>query len=256
MGRAPRLPHQVWAEAVAMYKQQPDAYRLSPDEVKLRAAINDEYMIQIPAVQMLLKHYGIDPALDTWTPAMDIVTRLEALGLKGNQYQHLKDLANWKVYIEEPAHTKYKDIDVYKLTSWTQGPVLLQTLNILGHLDLKSMGYNSSRYIHTLYQSMNLAFADRDFYYGDPYFPPVEPMKGLLSKKYAKHRLKEINWDRNDPAVAPGDPYKFQQGKNPYKKYLKDKNFIATSFVPKGKLEQTLDGVAEAILLEVRRPLP
>ena len=88
-------PHQVWAEAMAMYKQIPDAYRLSPDEVKLRAAINDEYMIQIPAVQMLLKHYGIDPALDIWTPAMDIVTRLEALGLRGSQYQHLKDIANF-----------------------------------------------------------------------------------------------------------------------------------------------------------------
>ena len=55
---------------------------------------------------------------------------------------------------------------------------MLQTLNILENVDLRSMGYNSARYIHTLYQAMNLAFADRDFYYGDPYFPPVEPMQG------------------------------------------------------------------------------
>ena len=51
------------------------------------------------------------------------------------------------------------------------------------------MGYNSARYIHTLYQAMNLAFADRDFYYGDPYVPPVEPIKGLLSKEYARERF-------------------------------------------------------------------
>ena len=50
------------------------------------------------------------------------------------------------------------------------------------------MGYNSSKYIHTIYQTMNLTFADRDFYYGDPYFAPEEPMKGLLSKEYAKQR--------------------------------------------------------------------
>ncbi len=50
------------------------------------------------------------------------------------------------------------------------------------------MGYNSARYIHTLYQVMNLAFADRDFYYGDPYMPPAEPVDGLLSKKYAEQR--------------------------------------------------------------------
>ena len=55
---------------------------------------------------------------------------------------------------------------------------MLQALNILENVDLKAMGYNSARYIHTLYQAMNLAFADRDFYYGDPYFPPEEPIAG------------------------------------------------------------------------------
>jgi gamma-glutamyltranspeptidase/glutathione hydrolase len=128
----------------------------------------------------------------------------------------MEDLANWKVYIEEPVMTKYKEIEVYKLTSWVQGPVLLQMLNMLENVDLKSMGYNSVNYIHALYQVMNLAYADRDFYYGDPYFPPQEPMKGLLSKEYAKERLKKIDWNVNDPDVKPGDPYPFEEKKNPY----------------------------------------
>jgi gamma-glutamyltranspeptidase / glutathione hydrolase len=55
------------------------------------------------------------------------------------------------------------------------------------------MGYNSPRYLHTLYQAMNLAFADRDFYYGDPAFPPEEPMRGLLSKEYARARATTMN---------------------------------------------------------------
>src|SRR3569832_2462105 len=75
----------------------------------------------------------------------------------------MEDLANWKVMIEEPVHTNYKGIEVYKLTTWVQGPVMLQALNILENFDLKSMGYNSARYIHALYQAMNLAFAARDF---------------------------------------------------------------------------------------------
>ncbi len=132
----------------------------------------------------------------------------------------LKDLASWKVYLEEPVKTSYKGIDVYKLTTWVQGPVLLQALNLLENIDVKSMGYNSSRYIHTLYQVMNLAFADRDFYYGDPYFPPEEPVEGLLSKEYAKARLKQIDWERNDPKVKPGDPYPFQAQRNPFLHYL------------------------------------
>ena len=84
----------------------------------------------------------------------------------------MEDLANWRVYLEEPVTTSYKGIDVYKLTTWVQGPVLLQALNILEGLDVAAMGYNSTRYIHAVYQAMNLAFADRDFYYGDPYYPP------------------------------------------------------------------------------------
>ncbi len=126
------------------------------------------------------------------------------------------DMANWKVKIEEPLMTNYKGIDVYKMQQWTQGPVMLQALNMLENIDLKSMGYNSSRYIHTLYQVMNLAFADRDFYYGDPAFGPEEPMKGLLSKEYAKERVKLINWEKNDPKILPGDPYPFEGKTNPY----------------------------------------
>ena len=93
---------------------------------------------------------------------------------------------------------------------------MLQALNILEDIDLKSMGYQTTRYIHTLYQAMNLSFADRDFYYGDPYMPPVEPIEGLLSKEYAAHRRAQIDWEKNNPDTKPGDPYPFQNGSNPY----------------------------------------
>src|SRR5678816_2905795 len=117
--------------------------------------------------------------------------------VRGSQEQGglitMEDLAKWKPVEEEPLKTNYKGIDVFKLQQWSQGPAMLQALNILENFDLKSMGYNSTRYIHTIYQSMSLAFADRDFYYGDPYFAPDEPIQGLLSKDYAKERAKLIN---------------------------------------------------------------
>ena len=130
-----------------------------------------------------------------------------------------KDLKNYKVYIEEPLMTSYKDIDVYKLTTWVQSPVLLQSLNMVEKLDIKSMGFNSTNYIHNLYQIMNLAFSDRDFYYGDPYFEPKEPIKGLLSKEYANERLKLMS-DKNIKDIKPGNPYEFQEGENPFLNYL------------------------------------
>ena len=128
----------------------------------------------------------------------------------------MEDLANWKVYIEEPEVTNYKGIEVYKLTSWVQSPVMLQALNMIEGMDLSTMPYNTAKYLHMLYQVINLTFADRDFYYGDPYFEPKEPMTGLLSKEYAKSRANEINWEENDTNVLPGDPYPFQGESNPY----------------------------------------
>ncbi|MDF2158022.1 gamma-glutamyltransferase [Algoriphagus sp. CAU 1675] len=148
------------------------------------------------------------------------------------------DLANWKVKIEEPLHVNYKGIDVYKLQEWTQGPALLQSLNILENFDLKSMGYNSANYIHTVYQAMSLAFADRDFYYGDPAFVK-SPMKGLLSKEYAKERAKLIGYN-NDPTIGPGDPYPFQGGTNPYLHILKKNQQAIASLSPE-QINSTLD---------------
>ncbi len=149
----------------------------------------------------------------------------------------MEDLAKWKPIEEAPLSTNYKGIDVYKLQQWTQGPMLLQSLNILENFDLKSMGYNSPKYINTVYQSMSLAFADRDFYYGDPYFPPAEPIKGLLNKDYAKQRATLINVDKNDPNMGPGDPYPYEGRTNPYTDLLKQRGFTPSNdgkrnFVP------------------------
>jgi gamma-glutamyltranspeptidase / glutathione hydrolase len=140
-----------------------------------------------------------------------------------------EDLANWEVKIEEPVRTAYRGIEIYKLTTWTQGPVLLQALNLLEQLDLRAMGYNTGRYVHALYQAMNLAFADRDFYYGDPDFPPAPPIRGLLSKEYARERFRQIDWTRNNPDVRPGNPYPFEGGTHPFPHHLTN-----WSNVPKG----------------------
>ncbi len=149
--------------------------------------------------------------------------------VRGSQEQGglftMNDLAKWKPLEEEPLSVNYKGVEVYKMQQWTQGPVLLQALNILENFDLKKMGYNSPKYIHTLYQAMNLAFADRDFYYGDSYATPAEPMKGLLSEDYAKQRASMIQYDKNDAMIGPGDPYPFEGKKNPYLELLKKRGY-------------------------------
>jgi len=156
----------------------------------------------------------------------------------------MKDLASWKPIEEEPLTVNYKGIDVYKLQQWTQGPVMLQALNILENFDLKGMGYNSPEYIHTLYQAMNLAFADRDFYYGDPKFKPTGPISGLLSKEYAKQRAGMIQPGQNNANIGPGNPYPFEGKSNPYINLLKKRGFeqdtAKRNFAPKHDIGSTL----------------
>lgn len=150
------------------------------------------------------------------------------------------DLANWKPIEEEPLHMNYKGVDVYKLQEWTQGPAMLQSLQMLKNFDLKAMGYNSASYIHTLYQVMNLAFADRDFYYGDPYGKPKTPIRGLLNESYAKARAATIDLQQNNPNVLPGDPYPYEGKRNPYLSLLEQRKQeftpnteLKNDFVPK-----------------------
>lgn len=141
----------------------------------------------------------------------------------------LQDLANWKPIEEEPLTINYKGIDVYKLSQWTQGPSLLQALQMLEEVDLKKLGYNSPQYIHTLYQVLNMTFADRDFYYGDPNKQPVEPMTGLLSKAYAKERLAQIDTSKNIATIGPGDPYPHQGEINPYTHFIEQLRIVQDS---------------------------
>lgn len=102
------------------------------------------------------------------------------------------DLADFSVEIEEPPHVDYRGVDVFACGPWCQGPSLLQTLRILEGYDLHDLGHNSADYIHTVLQAQDLAFADRDAYYGDPNFVDV-PLDELLSKEYSATQRARID---------------------------------------------------------------
>lgn len=119
-----------------------------------------------------------------------------------------QDLAEYRSEIEKPLRYSFKGTDVLSCGPWCQGPVLLQMLSMLNEVDLKALGHNSKEYIHLLAEVMNLCFADRERYYGDPRFVDV-PMETLLSRAYAQERLKTIRSDRAfgempQPGAVPG----------------------------------------------------
>ncbi|MCG8543795.1 MAG: gamma-glutamyltransferase family protein [Alphaproteobacteria bacterium] len=117
-----------------------------------------------------------------------------------------EDLAAYRSPVLPPMRTTFRDLEVYACGPWCQGPVLSQTLNILDGIDLAAMGQNSEDYIHTIAAALNLAFADRHAYYGDPDFVDV-PIDGLLDRDYAAARRALIDMDEAWLEMAPaGDP--------------------------------------------------
>ena len=121
------------------------------------------------------------------------------------------DLANYRSEFAEPVGTSFRGHEIRGQNTWTQGPMLAQTLNILENFDLKAMGHNSPAYIHTVAEALKLSFGDREAFYGDPDFAEV-PLDGLLSKEYAAERAQLIDPEGAYPAQRePGDPWKFSR---------------------------------------------
>jgi gamma-glutamyltranspeptidase/glutathione hydrolase len=121
-----------------------------------------------------------------------------------------EDLAGFEVPVEEALRTEYRGIDVFAGGPWCQGPVVLQTLNVLGLDDVAGMRHNSTDYIHLVVEALRLSFADRGAFYGDPDLVRV-PIRGLLSQEYAR-----VQRSRIDPLscaeglVPSGDPWRFE----------------------------------------------
>jgi gamma-glutamyltranspeptidase/glutathione hydrolase len=138
----------------------------------------------------------------------DIAAEMVAFLQKHGAPFDASDFSEYYARIEEPAKTTYRGYTVYKHGFGSQGPVLLQALNILENFDLHAMGYASADYLHTVTEALKLAYADRDSYYADPAFVQV-PGEGLLSKAYAKERAALINPKKASTSFIAGDPMKY-----------------------------------------------
>ena len=150
---------------------------------------------------------GIAAARDRFYKG-DIAAEMVAFLQKHGAPFDASDFSEYYARIEEPAKTTYRGYTVYKHGFGSQGPVLLQALNILENFDLQAMGYASADYLHTVTEALKLAYADRDSYYADPAFVQV-PGEGLLSKAYAKERAALINPKKASTSFIAGDPTKY-----------------------------------------------
>jgi gamma-glutamyltranspeptidase/glutathione hydrolase len=140
----------------------------------------------------------------------DIAREMVKFSQENGGLLELEDLAKYHVSIGPPAKGRYKDVDIYTCGFWSQGPVVIQTLQILESFDLHTMTHNGANYIHTLIEALKLAFADRHAFFGDPDYVRV-PSDGLLSPDYGHDRANQIDHKiASTKMPQPGNPWAFQ----------------------------------------------
>jgi gamma-glutamyltranspeptidase/glutathione hydrolase len=127
----------------------------------------------------------------------------DASGLEHTGLLSTDDFVRFSARVEDPVSVNYKGLRIHKCGPWTQGPVLLQSLRLLEGFTLAEMGHNSPEYVHTVVECMKLAYADREFYYGDPLFAAV-PLRRLLSRPYADERRKLVDPRSASMLLRPG----------------------------------------------------
>jgi gamma-glutamyltranspeptidase / glutathione hydrolase len=192
------------------YWLKPDGSRYKPGEtIKLPALANTlKRMVRAErAAKSRGRRAGVIAARNRFYKG-DIAREMVAFLQKQGAPFDRSDFADFFARVEAPASTTYRGYTVYKHAFGSQGPMLLQTLNILENFDLHAMGYGSADYLHTVIEALKLAYADRDSYYADPAFVKV-PAAGLLSKAYARERAALIDPKRASKAFIAGDPTKY-----------------------------------------------
>jgi gamma-glutamyltranspeptidase/glutathione hydrolase len=124
----------------------------------------------------------------------EIARRIDTFSKAHSGLIRYEDMAAFRLEPEDAVSTTFKGYTVYKPGFWSQGPAMIEALNILEGYDFQALKLNSAEYIHTMVEALKLAYADRDTYYGDPKFNKI-PTEMLLSKEYAAQRRKQITED-------------------------------------------------------------
>jgi gamma-glutamyltranspeptidase / glutathione hydrolase len=143
---------------------------------------------QIEAARLAFYEGFVAEAID------DFLRDAEVLDASGGRHKGVltgQDMADWRASFEAPIPVDHAGWTVWKCGGWTQGPVLLQCLQILRGDDLAGMDPMGADFVHLVTEALKLAFADRDAYLGEPNAKDL-PLKTLLSAEYGTARRAEI----------------------------------------------------------------
>jgi gamma-glutamyltranspeptidase/glutathione hydrolase len=190
-----------WPTSTALYLRDGRAYRMGEVLVQRELAETLQRMVAAEKRVGGSRAAGVRAARDEFYRG-ETAKRIAEFHRANEGPLALADLADFGVEVAPALRTRFGALEVAACGFWCQGPVLLQILNMLDGVDLGALGHNTPAYLHRIVETIKLAFADRDAYYGDPRFVPV-PAERLLSRSFARDRAALVNaraWKEMPPA--------------------------------------------------------
>ncbi len=143
----------------------------------------------------------------------------------------VNDLKVYTPTVRKPLRTTYRGYEIVTMPPPSSGGIaLIEMLNMLEPMDLKSMGWHSSKYVHTLTEVMRRAYADRATFLGDADYVKV-PVAGLTSRQYAEQRAKSIDPAQasNSREVGAGDPAPYESSETTHFTIVDDDGNVVTN---------------------------
>lgn len=193
-------------DSLTLYSESGDIFLKDVDGIKLPYELGDTFMN--PDYAKTLEMIAKDGSDGFYKGEI-----AEAIVATVNKYGGLftmEDMANYQVEVVEPVHATYRGYDIYSSPSPSSGGVIVgEILNIVENFDIGSMEFDSPERLHIFADTFAMAYADRGAYMGDTKFVDV-PIKGLLSKDYAKILADKIQPDKAMENVMPDDPWMFE----------------------------------------------
>lgn len=207
------LFEQEWRTSAAVFLRNGNTP--APGSLFARPALAETWQKLLGLATGSTREARIDSARNAWYRGFvaeaigNFYQNNEILDASGRRHRGLltsDDMARWAAGVEEPVGIDYHGHRVLKVGPWSQGPALLQQLAILKGYDLAAMDPLGADFAHVMIESMKLAFADREAYYGDPEHVEV-PLGYLLSEEYNAGRRGLIGETASmelRPGVVPG----------------------------------------------------
>ena len=169
------------------------------DRLVLEAEAVSGREAQIEAARHAFHAGFVAEAIDTYLRDACV---MDATGARRKGVMSGQDMADWRASYEPAVSVEHAGWDIYKCGTWTQGPVLLQCLQMLSGEDLAAMDTVGDAFVHLITEALKLAFADREAYYGDPLTSEIAT-DTLLSEAYGKARRGKIS-DKASLDQCPG----------------------------------------------------